>query len=126
MSYQKFIALRDGKPIGYIVLRIAAPPESNSGIIADLFILPEDDIGIRSMLAFAVQYFKQHQVRYIQGASSVDVYQKGFTALGFKKVKALVPLFHDGKNLVSEDLPEMKTGWFLGRSDHDWDQYPYG
>jgi len=126
MSYQKFFAIRGGKPIGYIVLRVAAPPESNSGIIADMFISPDDNKGIRSMLAFALLYFKQHQVRYIQGASSVDVYQKGFASLGFKKLKELVPLFHDGKNLMSEDSPEMQTGWFLGRSDHDWDQYPYG
>ncbi|RQV96592.1 N-acetyltransferase [bacterium] len=126
MSYQKFFALRDGTPIGYIVLRVAAPPESNSGIIADMFISPDDDKGIRSMLTFAVLYFKQHKIRYIQGASSVDAYQKGFASLGFKKVKELVPLFHDGMEPMNEDAPKRQTGWFLGRSDHDWDQYPYG
>ena len=126
MDYQLFTALRAGKMAGYVILRKTRAPESNSGIIADLFVPFEDKAVIYSLLVFAVQYFKQQKVKYIEAASSSDVYKNALLAMGFKKKKDVTPLFHSNIETPGIESALTPGSWFFGRSDHDWDQFPYG
>ena len=109
---------------GYIVLRIARKPDGNTGIIADLFAPPEDSSVLRTLLAFAVRYLNEQQVERIEAASSVDAYKTALLALGFKKKGEKVPMFHSKIKSPAVESALAPNAWFLGRSDHDWDQLP--
>jgi GNAT superfamily N-acetyltransferase/N-acetylglutamate synthase-like GNAT family acetyltransferase len=125
MQYQIFTASRDGRICGYVILRKTRPPESNSGIIADLLVSPDDQPTINSLLTFAVQHFKQQKVKYIFAASSVEGYKSALMRQGFKRQKEVVPLFHSKVETPLMNSVFTKGAWLLGRSDHDWDQFPY-
>lgn len=125
MNYRIFTVVNDGRMSGYVILRLAVPPESNTGIIADLLVSPEDDETLRSLLRYSVNFFKSNRVRNISAASSIPTYQKTFLKAGFRKQKEMQPLLGN-HTIKSEDALVTEDGaWFLGRSDHDWDQYPY-
>jgi GNAT superfamily N-acetyltransferase len=125
MDYESFTASRDGKLCGYIVLRKTRPPESNSGIVADLLVPIEDRETIRSLLAFAVRRFKELKVNHISAASSCTAYQDALRALGFRKTRDCVPLFHSRVMTPAIASALVPGSWFLGRSDSDSDQFPY-
>ena len=125
MDYQLFTASRCGEMCGYVILRKTRPPESNSGIIADLFVPFEDTATIYSLLAFAVRYFKNKKVKYIQAASSSDGYKNAFLAIGFKKQKDWTPILSSKIKTPAIESSLTSGSWFLGRSDSDSDQFPY-
>jgi hypothetical protein len=125
MDYQLFTASRCGKLCGHVILRKTRPPESNSGIIADLLVPFEDRATIHSLLAFAVRYFKDQNVNHISAASSVDAYKNALSALGFRQEEDVTPLFHSRVATPAIRSALAAGSWFLGRSDHDWDQFPY-
>jgi GNAT superfamily N-acetyltransferase len=125
MDYQLFTASRCGKLCGYIILRKTRPPESNSGIIADLLVPFEDKETVHSLLAFAVRHFKEQKVNHVSAASSSDVYQDALLALGFKREKVWAPLFHSRIKTPAIASALVPGSWFLGRSDSDSDQFPY-
>lgn len=125
MDYKLFIALCSGDIRGYMILRKTRAPESNSGIIADLFVAPYDNQTIRSLLAFAVKYFKEMKVNFIHAATTTHEYKKNLIRFGFKEFKRARPLLHSNSDSPINEIIFKSENWFLGRSDHDWDQYPY-
>lgn len=125
VDYQLFTAARGGRLCGYVILRKTRPPESNSGIVADLLVPLEDKETIYSLLAFAVRYFKSLKVNHISAASSVGAYKSALLALGFRREEDVTPLLHSRADTPAVRSALAPGSWFLGRSDHDWDQYPY-
>ncbi len=125
MHYRIFTSSRDGEMSGYLILRCAYPPETNSGIIADLLADPDDTASLRALLFHALKIFKAEKMKYVYAASTIPAYQSAFQAVGFRKKKTIVPLLHSRLNDSQDSLLFSKSSWFLGRSDHDWDQYPY-
>lgn len=126
INYHKFLATKNNEIFGYLVLRCAMPPESNIGIIADLLVLRKDEPTLSTLLDFSILYFKQRNMNIIEVASSVDEYINTFKRFGFHKFKDMRPLARTiNDSLFSESL-STPGSWFLGRSDHDWDQYPLG
>lgn len=125
MDYKIFIAMKNSAISGYIILRHAAAPESNTGIIADIFTSPKDKTTINSLLKFAVEYFRHHKAKYIQAAHSNQSYKDAFIQFGFKQLRVVVPMFNSLIESEREELLRDNQEWFFGRSDHDWDQFPY-
>jgi GNAT superfamily N-acetyltransferase len=124
VEYAPFMARREGKICGMLILRTGKPPERYLGVIADLIAAPEDEAVIQDLLTFAVRYFKKARVKDILAASSVRPYQAGLEALGFKQMNEAFPMFH-----CKVESPECKAAqepgsWLLSKGDHDWDQYP--
>lgn len=126
VDYKVFTALINSRISGYSILRTASSPESNTGIIADLLVSPGDTETIKALLFHAVNYFKIQKVRNISVASSNIAYQRAFREVGFKKHKEMHPLLHVDPQVQSQESMSIKDAWFLGRSDHDWDQFPLG
>lgn len=126
MDYQRFLATKDGQTCGYVILRCAIPPESNKGVIADLLVQRQDKSTLDSLVAFSIDYFKQHNMPSIEVASSIDEYSKTFKRFGFRKFKNMIPLARISNDLPLSDKMFAAGSWFLGRSDHDWDQFPLG
>jgi hypothetical protein len=125
MYYQLFTAFRDGRICGYVILRKTRPPESNLGIIADLFVPPEDKAAIYSLLVFAVRHLKGQKARFIVAASTIDAYKSALVALGFTKRGEQTPIFHSRIKTPAMESVLAPGAWFLGRGDHDWDEFPY-
>lgn len=125
VDYKIFAADKNGELSGYIILRLARKPESNSGIIADLFASPGDKTIIESLLKFSIDYFKEYCMKQIIAASSIKEYQIYFKKLGFKVQKQVTPLFLSKNKKDAYQEIKHQSQWFFGRSDHDWDQYPY-
>ncbi len=124
VKYALFTARRQGDICGILILRTGKPPERFLGIIADLFVAPEDEAAIRELLIFALRYFKAQKVKDVVAASSVAAYQKWFETLGFKPYKEAFPMFQC-KYTPAECAAAQEPGhWLLGKSDHDWDQFP--
>ena len=126
VNYRIFVAENQGRLDGYVILRVAGAPESNSGYIADLFTKPDDYATIKLLLGYSVRFFREKQVKYIFAASTLREYKKAFSSFCFKSQKEVTPLLHV-QNLQPGIQDVLENGsWFLGRSDHDWDQIPYG
>ncbi len=94
------------------------------GIIADFLAHPQDEAAICSLLAFAVRYFEKLQTKDILAASTVNEYQNCLARFGFKPVKGAYPMIHcRGDEAACGEALEPGR-WFLGKADHDWDQFP--
>lgn len=122
----KFLATKNNQICGYLILRCAMPPESNTGVITDLLVHRKDNATLSSLLAFSIEYFKQQNMTKIEVASSVDEYKRTFKRFGFRKFKDMRPLVCISDEFITANSIFAPGSWFLGRSDHDWDQYPYG
>lgn len=123
-DYYKYIARRNGDICGYIIFRQGKSPERNIGVIADILALPEDVSTIRTMLSFAVLQLIQQRVKDIHAASTVPAYQEQLLKMGFKETKGAYPMFHYRIDSPVFKAAEEPGSWFLGKGDHDWDQYP--
>ncbi len=102
---------------GYLILRIAQPPERDTGILLDLFCDPADSATIQTLLHHGTAFLKNAGATYITAASSVPAYQAVLEELGFKHTKTATPMIR-----AEVEIPV--DGWLLGKGDHDWDQYP--
>jgi len=125
MNYQCFTLSKDGSLKGYLILRKSRPPEDNCGIIADLFASCEDQPTITTAIAYAIQYFKHENVKYIHSASSIVEFQLAYHQFGFKNIKVITPLIKWEKPARGSEAQKIPDKWFFSRSDHDWDQFPY-
>ncbi len=126
VRYACLLARRGGEPCGYVIFRVGQPPERRLGIIADLFAAPSDGAAIRSLLAAAILYCKRQRVKDIVAASTIPAYQHGLVSLGFRRVKAVTPMFYCRLESAEIEAALQPGAWLLGKSDQDWDQYPLG
>ena len=124
IEYRSFIARKHGRVCGYVILRKCLPPERNVGIIADVLARPDDQETLYALVRFGVTHLKEQRVNAILAASTINEYQECFSKLGFRKVFARVPLVYFKESIAESDITMQPGGWFLGRGDHDWDQFP--
>jgi len=125
MDYRRVVARRKGEICGYLVMRKGKPPERNKGVISDFFVDPSDERAISTLLSFAVSYFRQQKVTEIITATTIPEYQSCLGRLGFVKTGESYPVIHARVKSPAVKMALEPGMWFLGRSDHDWDQYPY-
>jgi hypothetical protein len=124
IEYARFAVRKVDELNGYVILRKCKPPERNQGIIADIFTDPHDREVLFSTLSFSLTFFKRAGVKDIITATTSPQYQEALDVFGFHKIKEIYPMFH-GKVDSDELRASLEPGsWFLGKSDHDWDQYP--
>ncbi len=126
LDYKIFLAEREGMQCGYLIVRRSLAPEDNFGVIADVFTSSNDEECINSLLAFALSWCEQQGVNIVYAASSHPIFQKWYFRHKFTKLKEVHPLFKNFDD--SEEIKHDYKGlhWFFSRSDHDWDQFPYG
>lgn len=126
LQYRKFLAFRNGAVSGYIILRRSDSLEGDFGIIADLLSSPSDTESINALLEHTLSWFYQQKVKIVFAASSHPVFQRALTHFKFSKYKEVIPLFKNFDSSYELEQAYESGNWFFGRSDHDWDQYPYG
>jgi GNAT superfamily N-acetyltransferase len=124
VQHKIFIARRQGKLLGYTIVRKGEPPEPHIGIIVDIFVSPNEMSTITALISKAVDYFTTEKVRSILVTTSVSAYLDCLKSFGFTLVRETVPMVYvsdfDDNRQVS-----LKPGeWLLSQGDHDWNQYP--
>ncbi len=124
VTYQRYVARRHGELCGYVIFRTGQPPEPEVGILTDFLADPEDPETIRALAVFAIQQLRRAGVRYLITGTSVRAYQNVLVELGFRKQHELVPMAHCELAPPACQVIDQTGAWFLGRGDHDWDQYP--
>ncbi len=124
MAYRCFLAEKEGRVVGSLILRLGRPPEPEVGIVADLLAHPDDRTTIMGMIGFALRFLKDEGARYVSAATTVKSYQACLVEAGFREVGQAVPMMHC--RLPEADCANalVPGAWFLGKGDHDWDQYP--
>jgi len=120
MDYLKVIARKEGKICGYMILRNGRYPERKFGMLSDIFVDPEDNQTIRYFLNYAMDHFRKEKVTEIIAATTIQQYQQFLKKFGFIKTGEEFPVIHS----IVDGLKVEPDKWFLGNSDHDWDQYP--
>ena len=122
MNHHRFLAYREGRVIGYLILRQCRLPEPNVGVIVDLVALPHDDTATRRLIIFAVDWFRNRNVAVVKSASSVDRLTAAYQELGFTGHRRLMPMCHLHSNLTH--LASSNWQPFFSYGDHDLDQFP--
>jgi len=122
IKYQRIAARCDGSLKGYCIFRWGLPPEAPFGIISDVLVDPTDKYLLTAIISYALGVMAEEDVKGVFAASSDPKYVECFSNLGFDKLEERIPLFRAQEDLarVIQGIPR---GWFLSRSDHDWDQY---
>jgi GNAT superfamily N-acetyltransferase len=137
---RRFLAVRSGRTVGYVIVRKSAPPEPNVGVILDLFADPNDEPLLAGMTAFAIRFLRDAGVDVIQAAASTGPYDRAYRAWGFRKYREVTPICYVNSTerawpsspaeVAPADLqgnwdnPDRFRSSFFGCGDHDLDQYP--
>jgi GNAT superfamily N-acetyltransferase len=124
VHYQKCLAVCKGQIVGYIIFRLGSPPERNVGIIADVLAAPDEPGTIRSLYSYAIKWLKNAGAKDLLTATSVKAYQECLESIGLKKIREDVPMLHCKIEKLDCDQAYQPGSWFLGKGDHDWDQFP--
>jgi GNAT superfamily N-acetyltransferase len=121
MRYHCFVASRDGRPVGYLVLRRTESVELPQGIIVDLMASPKDSNTIKALVAFAVNFFG-NDVSAVQCATSVSEFSDVLRKFGFYSVRRERPNCVVADDAIRKRLERSSSDWLLSKADHDWDQ----
>jgi len=123
MNYRKFIATREKKICGYIVLRRTQKPESNVGIIAEIVSGPRDKETLKKLVKFAIDFFSS-DVEAVKCATSVNEIKRILKEFGFSIEHKEPLMISSTLKSVIPYLEQIKSNCFFSMGDHDWDQYP--
>ena|SRR3984957_12810859 len=121
MKYRCFVAWRQEKPVGYVILRRTEPIELREGVIVDLLAARQDRDTIRDLIAFAIDFFG-NKVAAIQCATSIPEFANVLRSFGFHKVRTERPNCVVADQKVREVLEKRPGDWLFSKADHDWDQ----
>jgi len=126
VEYQIFLARREGRISGYIVLRRPHLAELKIGIISDIFTVREDSEVVDALVSRAITYFAT-DVNVIEIWTSRKFIKKTLHSLGFLTIKKITPNFLCADPALKASIIENRAEWYLTYADHDLDQiHPIG
>jgi GNAT superfamily N-acetyltransferase len=124
LQYSIFIAERDGRPVGYSVLRRRADPELRNGVITDLFTDRDVPDALPALIDHALMYFGKGVAGIEAGASLPDV-RKALRNRGFLKIRTHYPTVVCKDQRTRQAIESLRDQFYFTKADHDWDQvYP--
>jgi hypothetical protein len=119
LTYRMFLARRDGRVVGYMVLRRALEGEQRLGTIVDLFTVRRDKEAIEELVRFSLSHFGA-SVAGIDCVTSIPEIECVLRRHGFIATRTVNP------TCVCQDRNlEAQIGgveWLFTKADHDWDQ----
>jgi len=135
MDHHRFIARRDQRVVGYVILRQCQSPEPNLGIIVDVVAMPSDTSTIQALIVFAVDWFDRRQVANVKAASSDQRFTNSYSDLGFQTHRRITPICHVRHAILNTRHSTPATAQtlathhsplttFFSYADHDLDQCP--
>jgi GNAT superfamily N-acetyltransferase len=121
LRYRRFVAERDGRPVGYVVLRRAEPVELPQGIIVDLYASRRDEQTLGALVRHSVAFFGD-SVSAVDCGTSVSEFEAVLRKHGFFRTRAHHPTCVCRDSALGDRLTELRNDWFFSKGDHDWDQ----
>ena len=121
LGYRRFVAKRDGRVVGYVVLRRAEPVELPQGIIVDLFASRRDLQTVDALVRHSLAFFGDH-VSAVDCGTSVPEFEGVLRKHGFFRTRAHYPTCVCRDSALRDRLEQLKNDWFFSKGDHDWDQ----
>jgi GNAT superfamily N-acetyltransferase len=120
-DYDIFIAEREGRVAGYIVLSLVEKEDFRGGEIIDIFAEPDEKI-IGNLIFKALEHFKDKKADSVYcWYPDMEVYRKAFSMFGFLKMgpnPAMIARKLDQK-LEMEKLKDY-SNWFVTMGDSDF------
>jgi GNAT superfamily N-acetyltransferase len=120
-SYRRFVAARDGRTVGYVVLRFAESVELRQGMIVDLFAERRDTATIEALVLHSLAFFGT-EIAAVDCASSIAEVESVLRRFGFFRTRTARPTCVCRDDRLRERLAELRHDWFFSKGDHDWDQ----
>jgi hypothetical protein len=120
-SYTRFLAERDGRTVGYVILRHAEPVELPNGTIVDLYAARDDVRTVEDLLLHSLAFFGD-DVAAIDCATSIPEFERIFRRHGFFRTRTMHPTCVCQDPVQRGRLIDLKDDWFFTKADHDWDQ----
>jgi GNAT superfamily N-acetyltransferase len=121
LRYRRFVARREGRTVGYVVLRRSEPVELRQGIVADLYAARGDTGTLDVLVRHALTFFG-NDVATVECATSIPEYRAVLRKHGFLKTRTERPTVVCRDPRLRAKLEQSKDAWFLSKADHDWDQ----
>jgi predicted N-acetyltransferase YhbS len=121
LRYRRFVARRDGRVVGYVVLRQAEPVELSQGIIVDLFAARRDLQTVDALVRHSVAFFGNN-VSAVDCGTSVPEFETVLRKHGFFRTRAHHPTCVCRDSALRDRLEQLRSDWFFSKGDHDWDQ----
>ncbi|HEY4825125.1 MAG TPA: GNAT family N-acetyltransferase [Solirubrobacteraceae bacterium] len=119
--YRRFVAQRDGRTVGYVVLRRAEPVELQQGIIADLYASRQDTQTLDELVRHSLAFFGD-TVSAVDCGTSVAEFEGVLRKHGFFKTWAHNPTCICRDSALRERVSQLKNDLFFSKGDQDWDQ----
>lgn len=121
LVYRKFLARRDGKATGYVILREAERYELPLGIIVDLFASRSDEETIEQLIRFSIDFFGR-RVAALDCAASILEMKATLRKHGFFVSRTMRPTCVCTDESKKATLNEVRNDFHFSKGDHDWDQ----
>jgi GNAT superfamily N-acetyltransferase len=119
--YRRFVAERDGRAVGYVVLRRAEPVELSQGIIVDLYASRGDAQTLDELVRHSLAFFGD-DVPAVDCGTSVPELESVLRKHGFFRTRAQLPTCICRDGALRDRLTRLRSNWSLSKGDHDWDQ----
>jgi GNAT superfamily N-acetyltransferase len=120
-TYRSFVARRDGRAVGYVVLRRADPVELPHGIIVDLYAARADAQTVDDLVRHSLAFFG-NTVSAVDCGTSVAEFESVLRTHGFFRTKAHSPTCVCRDDALRDRLGQLRNDWFFSKGDHDWDR----
>jgi GNAT superfamily N-acetyltransferase len=121
LTYRRFVAKRDGRVLGYVVLRRAEPVELPQGIIVDLYASRHDVETMDELVRHSLAFFGD-SVPAVDCGTSVGEIEAVLRNHGFFKTWAHHPTFVCRDGALRDRVAQLRNEWFFSKGDQDWDQ----
>jgi GNAT superfamily N-acetyltransferase len=121
LRYRLFVAMRNGRAVGYVVLRRAEPVELPQGIIVDLYASRRDVQTLDDLVRHSLAFFGD-DVPSVDCGTSVAEFEEVLRTHGFFRTRAYRPTCVCRDSALRDRLAQLRNDWFFSKGDHDWDQ----
>ncbi len=120
-SYRCFVAEREGRTVGYVVLRRAEPVELPQGIIVDLYASRSDVETVQELVRHSIAFFGD-TVSAVDCGTSVVELEAVLRKHGFFRTRAHRPTCVCRDSALRDRVGLLRNDWFFSKGDQDWDQ----
>jgi hypothetical protein len=120
-SYRRFVAERDGRTVGYVVLRRAEPVELPHGILVDLYAGRGDEQTVKDLVRHSLVFFG-NDVAVVDCGTSIPEFETVLRKNSFFRTRAHRPTCLCQDSGLRDRLAQLRNEWFISKGDHDWDQ----
>lgn len=126
-TYKKYIAVKDGEVIGYMISRISKEGDILNGTIVDFLVSREDKHAFRALISNALNRFKKEGVHYVSILAPEFHFRKNLSEFGFRASEVFLPfMVTNWEPLCAKEFVTDIKNWFITFGDSDYGMWSIG